>query len=570
MFSKYLKIFYCSKKFIIAFAVIILFILPNISHAASLFISPSASTVSVGNIFTVKIYVNTSGKSINNTEATIQFPTDMLEVVSVSKSSSVFNLWVEEPSYSNMLGTVTLNGGVPNPGYTGSNGFVSSITFKAKKTGTASVVLGDSAVRENDGLGTNILTSKTGSVIEIGVTKEIEIPATVDKDAVPARPSITSATHPNQAQWYSSNIASFDWKIPIGVTSIQASLDKESTSIPKTAYDNSVTQKTINNISDGTYYFHLRYYNSLGWGQTAHYKINVDSAPPKPFTPTVRIENNQNLVKFNAEDAVSGIDYFVIHTDDNQTLNIKNEDLVNGEYIMPVLNQGMHNFTIEAYDKAGNHTESNFSFTSSSISAPTLSLSTNEITKGETIAVSGKSDYPNKQVEITLKIDGSVIKKYTQTVSPDGLFVITTSKIKNIGTIEISAENVLSDNIRSEPSASLFLKVNQKKAVVVTVALLWVILFLILIVVLLILLYMGWRKFFTFRKTFEKDLEHTVSDVHKETMSIKDGLKEQLQALEKIKVDRELNEKEEMVFRNIQKSIDDIDKFVEDKLKKFM
>jgi len=62
------------------------------TEAASLYLSPASSTVSVGNIFSVKVIVNTSGKPINNAESIIQFPVDMLEVVSVSKSSSIFSL----------------------------------------------------------------------------------------------------------------------------------------------------------------------------------------------------------------------------------------------------------------------------------------------------------------------------------------------------------------------------------------------------------------------------------------------------------------------------------------------
>ena len=69
--------------------------------AATLSFSPSTANVSVGNIVSVKVVVNTLGEAINNAEVNIQFPSDLLEVVSVSKSSSVFSLWVEEPIFSN-------------------------------------------------------------------------------------------------------------------------------------------------------------------------------------------------------------------------------------------------------------------------------------------------------------------------------------------------------------------------------------------------------------------------------------------------------------------------------------
>ena len=110
------------------------------ASAASLYLSPSSSNVSAGNIISTKVSVDTSGKSINNAEGTIQFPSDLLDVVSISKGSSIFSLWVEEPKFSNGEGKITFNGGLPNPGYVGSGGNIISITFRAKKAGTATIV----------------------------------------------------------------------------------------------------------------------------------------------------------------------------------------------------------------------------------------------------------------------------------------------------------------------------------------------------------------------------------------------------------------------------------------------
>src|SRR3989338_3022737 len=157
--------------------------------AATLSFSPSPASVSVGNIISIKVVVNTSGEAINNAEAIIQFPSGLLEVVSVSKSSSVFSLWVEEPIFSNSSGTVKFNGGVANPGFNGSNGSLVSITFKAKASGTASILFTDAAVRKNDGLGTDILTSKNSGVVQIRAVK----PPTPTPTPTPT-PKITETT----------------------------------------------------------------------------------------------------------------------------------------------------------------------------------------------------------------------------------------------------------------------------------------------------------------------------------------------------------------------------------------
>ncbi len=136
-------------------------------YPATLFVSPSSSSVVAGNIFTVNIVVNTEGQNINTSDAVIQFPTDLLQVVSVSKGSSIFSLWVEDPNFSNTTGQISFNGGIANPGYLGNYGQLISITFKAKKSGTASLIFSDSSVRANDGLGTDVLSSKSGGLFTI-------------------------------------------------------------------------------------------------------------------------------------------------------------------------------------------------------------------------------------------------------------------------------------------------------------------------------------------------------------------------------------------------------------------
>lgn len=179
-----------SKLLIPVFLVALFFAFNQKVEAAILQTKPSQAEVSVGNILNIQITVDTLGKTINNAESLVQFPKDLLEVVSIDKRSSIFSLWVEEPSFSNSTGQITFNGGVPNPGFTGSNGNIVSIIFRAKKTGTASIIFSSSAVRENDGLGTDILSGRFGSQISVidikpeplpvPIPQPVEVPSEVD------------------------------------------------------------------------------------------------------------------------------------------------------------------------------------------------------------------------------------------------------------------------------------------------------------------------------------------------------------------------------------------------------
>ncbi len=147
---------YPNKKLFLVIFFFLFFYLASTAQAASMYFYPASKTVNVGDIVKISVVVNTSGEAINNAEANISFPTEMLDVASVSKGS-VFSLWVEEPAFSNSAGTVSFNGGVPTPGYNGSAGTLLSITFRVKKAGTASIYFASAAVRANDGIGTDVL-----------------------------------------------------------------------------------------------------------------------------------------------------------------------------------------------------------------------------------------------------------------------------------------------------------------------------------------------------------------------------------------------------------------------------
>ncbi len=559
-------------------AVALVFVPVN-ADAATLALSPASTKVSVGNIVSVTLSLNTAGVAINNAESVVQFPSDLLEVVSLSKNSSIFSLWVEEPTFSNTAGTVSLNGGVANPGFNGSSGTLATIIFKAKKSGTATVVFADGAVRANDGLGTNVLTSKSGSTIEIAPPKEImpvmpAVPTTSAIITVPAAttltPTITSDTHPEQHVWYSNSTATFSWKVPKGVTGLLAELNKTDGSTPKISYDRSVTQKTLTGLSDGTYYFHVRYKVGTALGPVNTYRINVDTTAPPSFVPTLRTDAKQQYLSLNAEDALSGISRYTLRIDDKSDIAIDVSTLINGEYHLPVLVDGTHNIVVTAYDNAGNSTSEHVAYISPYISSPVFESSADNIHKGEQVTISGTSEYPGAQVAIVLEVNGIEIKTYLETVSADGTFSITTDALQKVGTVTVTAKNVFSESVYSPFSEKLQFIVRETDVARISIAIVWVIGAAISVFILLLLLYIGWRKFLLLRAKTKHGLEQAIADAHTATTMLKAELVDQLMTLEKKRVDRNLNNEEERIFKEIEKNIDDIDKFIEKKLKKML
>src|SRR3989344_1767081 len=105
--------------------------------AATFFLSPTSGTFAVGETFSVSVYVNTGGNFINTIEANLVFPPDKLQVVSPSIGKSFIEIWVGQPQYSNIDGTISFRGAVPSPGINVSQGLISTITFRVKATGRA-------------------------------------------------------------------------------------------------------------------------------------------------------------------------------------------------------------------------------------------------------------------------------------------------------------------------------------------------------------------------------------------------------------------------------------------------
>jgi len=137
---------------------------PVFAQAAGLYFSPASGTFGEGRNFTVDVMVQSSEQAMNTVDALITFPTDKLQVASVSKVGSIFNLWVQEPTFSNAgpTGNIRFVGVVLNPGYTGSAGRILRITFNARNLGTAPVTFQTGSVLANDGAGTDI-TSTLGT-----------------------------------------------------------------------------------------------------------------------------------------------------------------------------------------------------------------------------------------------------------------------------------------------------------------------------------------------------------------------------------------------------------------------
>lgn len=351
---------------IFIFAVAMFFLACGSVHAATLQINSDSATLSPGSITMLSVVLNSEGVAINNAEAKIVFPTDLLEVVSINKNSSIFSLWVEEPVYSNSTGIITLNGGIPAPGFTGQNGTVISVVFKAKAAGKADLIFSDAAVRANDGLGTDVLSSKQGKSLVI-INKEPTTPvspATTAESSATLALQITSPTHTNQDYWYKDRDPLFRWNIPTGADAIQTAIDNNTKGVPRVMYVPPIKERSVTDLEDGIWYFKARARIGGEWGPIATYVARIDSTIPKLNSVAFSYDDTKKVltIKTDIIDETSGLDHYDVYVNDVVVKKVPATEFTNGTYDLAFNTPGNNTVKLVAVDRAGNSVESTGTF----------------------------------------------------------------------------------------------------------------------------------------------------------------------------------------------------------------
>ena len=354
MFKKIRKFNKSLVWFSVLFSVSLV-MLPEVTEAvgASLYFSPASGTFFVGSTFDVSVFINTGGENVNAVQVDIKFDPTKLQVASPTAGKSFIEVWVSQPTYSNVKGEMNFIGGVPTPGINTSAGLVSTVTFRAISPGETTVLfLASSKVLRNDPEGTNILTSTGRGVYNLVIPP-------------PEGPRIFSTTHPDTNKWYKDNNPTFCWEKEEGVTDFSYSFDQDPKGIPDNVSEGDYTCISYSEVKDGIWYFHVKAKKAEVWGGTSHYLVQIDTTPPAIFIPTVepspKTTQSQPLISFMTTDALSGISYYELKYIDISPEK-KEEEVgffreVFSPYKLPSLEVGKYLVVVRAYDIAGNFRE---------------------------------------------------------------------------------------------------------------------------------------------------------------------------------------------------------------------
>jgi hypothetical protein len=334
--------------------------LPLSLSAATLSFSPGSGSYQVGSTVMVSIYTNSSGASLNALSGVVSYPTDVLEVVSVSKNQSIISLWVQEPSFSNNAGTVNFEGIVLNPGYTGANGKILSITFKVKAVGQPAVVFSAGSILANDGEGSEILTSK-GQAQFTTLPATIITPVVEESPTTPEHstgnsnneleaiiPEVISATHPPDA-WSKQTTGVFNFTLTDDVVALRLLVDDDPVTVPVVTYTPPIHMREISDLTEGVSYLHVQYKTAAGWGTVLHYKLHIDTTTPESISVK---EVAPGTFIVGAKDASSDISHYEIQIDGGDVSQYIDEG--SHVYSAPIQAPGAHLLQVKAFDMAGN------------------------------------------------------------------------------------------------------------------------------------------------------------------------------------------------------------------------
>ncbi len=333
-----------------AFLTVVFLSRPTAAAAAgaSLKLSPSSGTYEVGSLVDISMMVDTGGESINAVAATLRFPADKLQVVNPAASTSFISIWVNAPTYSNTDGTVSFQGGLPNPGIKTSAGVISTISFRVKVPGTATLKFDPNAsILRNDGQGTNILTSTSSADLTLKVPP-------------PAGPVVSSPTHSDQNAWYNNGQVQFTWEAIDGAVGYSYVFDQSPKTIPNETINSALHAVSVKAANDGIWFFHIRS-KTDSWGGVTTFPVQIDTTAPATFGPVIDQDplttEDSGIVRFATTDAASGIDHYEVKTVAQSGGSTAQNTLfveASSPFSLPKLSAGTYTVIVRAIDRAGN------------------------------------------------------------------------------------------------------------------------------------------------------------------------------------------------------------------------
>lgn len=407
------------------------------AHAATLTIVPANGTYAVGAQFEMNVILSSTDQWVNAVSGTVSFPAGKLSVVSVSKAGSVVDLWIQDPSYSNIDGTVTFEGAILNPGFQGAVTQILRITFLVKTPGSATVGFSLGSVLANDGQGTDVLQKANATTLSLVQQSTSSLPE-IQTQSMDAGPLLSSQSHPDQGQWYANNNPQFSWSMPSDAIAVRLGYGAQASGVPTVLYDNAILSKQLQQVPDGTWYFSAQVRTAAGWSPVSRFRFNIDTEPPAIARFSVASQTDEFdpdvHVIIDARDGMSGIASYAFRIDTAEPILLSVDKMASGTYAFGPQLPGTHTIVARAYDRAGNVSEASTSFVINPIDQPRVVQYSQRLQAAEAFTVQG-STYPGAIVSVAIQRQGSgePWREYETNADQSGLFFFATQDMAQSG-----------------------------------------------------------------------------------------------------------------------------------------
>jgi len=143
-------------RYIVFVSVFLILVLAGSASAATLYFDPQGlNGLGVGQEFELQLLVDSGEDTLNGIEASLTYPTDLLELVAITEAGSILQIWLPGQPDDSRAGEITF-AGVSLSGFRGDAVNVLSFIFKTKGVGQGLVLANTGRITLADGLGTQL------------------------------------------------------------------------------------------------------------------------------------------------------------------------------------------------------------------------------------------------------------------------------------------------------------------------------------------------------------------------------------------------------------------------------
>ena len=380
---------YIKKIILFAASACSLFLIPFISHAATLVLSPSSTSVSVNGTFTVNIVLNTAGAPTYGVDINrIRFNPALLQVVDADTGTGGVQINAGALMSVTTTNVVDNIGGsiqfsqLASPGstYTGS-GTLATITFRAVSSGSASVTIDFTS-----GSGTDSNVAGLGSDLLVSIGNGTYTLNALDTTA----PSVSGGS-PSGTLVYTTTSATMSVSTNENATcrfSTSAGTAYASMTNTFTTTGGTTHSTTLSGLNSGsTYTRYIRCQDSSGNTNTNDYVVNFsvanvpDTVPPSisSVASSAITSTGATITWITNENSDTQVDYGLTTAyGQSSTLN---SSLVtfHSSTLSSLSGNTLYNYRVRSRDAAGNlSTSANFTFATLSLpdtTAPSIPTS---------------------------------------------------------------------------------------------------------------------------------------------------------------------------------------------------